>query len=142
MRPLHALIVDEDPFMVRLIENVIAQRYADRIQLDTTTEVAVARDWLHERQYELLIADLTGTTCGAGLELVQHARAQNPWTRITVITGHPSIEQIREALALGACDYLFKPLNPTQLLEVIEQQVSQQKRWQKSGRECLQLLHA
>ncbi|MBL8828154.1 MAG: response regulator [Planctomycetaceae bacterium] len=141
MRKLQALIVDDDPFMVRLIETVITRKFADRIQLETSSDPVAALKLLETRRYDLLFTDLEMPVID-GMQILAAARQRNAWTRVVVITGHSTLDRVNTALELGACDYIMKPLNPGVLQEVVEQHITQQSRWQQAARETLQAANA
>jgi len=136
MSTLQALIVDDDPFMVRLIETVISSRFSDQLSFDTTSDSAEARELLRGNHYDLLIADLDMESID-GLELIEYARRCNAWTRVVMLTGAASVERVTAALALGASDYLAKPVNPSLLLEIVQQHILQQQRWQQALRDTI-----
>jgi DNA-binding NtrC family response regulator len=137
MRKLHALIVDDDPFMVRLIETVIAKKFADRIQLESSSDPVAALQLLEARRYDLVFTDLEMPQVD-GMQILAAARRRNAWTRVVVITGHSTLDRVTTALELGASDYIMKPINPGMLQDVVEQHIAQQARWQQAARETLQ----
>jgi two-component system response regulator RegA len=47
----------------------------------------------------------------SGLKLVERLKAEDPHTRIVVLTGHGSIPTAVEAIKLGATYYLVKPVD-------------------------------
>ena len=44
-----------------------------------------------------------------GLDLIPRLLAENPWSKIIVITAYASVETAVEAMKRGATDYLPKP---------------------------------
>jgi DNA-binding NtrC family response regulator len=58
-----------------------------------------------------------------GIRLVKQMQTFDPDMRKIIITGQPSIESAREALNMGACGYLVKPLEAETMLRTIEQQL-------------------
>jgi DNA-binding NtrC family response regulator len=51
-----------------------------------------------------------------------------PETEVVIITGYPSIETAKEAVRLGAYDYLAKPVGPDDVVSVANGAITQ-KRW-------------
>ncbi|WP_245948246.1 response regulator transcription factor [Paenibacillus sambharensis] len=56
----------------------------------------------------------------SGLVLIGKLREQHPSCKIIIITGHDEFGYAQEAIRLGVDDYLLKPVNPGQLLELLE----------------------
>lgn len=55
-----------------------------------------------------------------GLDLMQEMLAQNPETRVIVITANGSINKAVEAMRGGAFEFLVKPLDETRLINTID----------------------
>lgn len=56
-----------------------------------------------------------------GMELLKQIKAVDDKIPVIVITGHGDIPMAVEAVKMGACDFLEKPINPPQLLTLIKQ---------------------
>ncbi len=54
-----------------------------------------------------------------GLSAIEQARTVSPRTRWIILTSHSSFDFARQALKLGAEDYLLKPVGPLELEKVI-----------------------
>jgi ActR/RegA family two-component response regulator len=52
-----------------------------------------------------------------------------------MITGYPSIDTAREAIRLGACDYLAKPLAPGEVIEAANNAI-ERKHWTLRREDC------
>jgi len=86
-------------------------------------EVATA----HNPDHALTLLDqpislvLTDLKMGArnGLDLMRSWHTRRPGTPFIVVTAYGDVDSAVSAMKLGACDYLTKPVNPTQLLELI-----------------------
>ena len=140
LRKLRVLVVDDDPFMVQLFETMLA-RLDDRVELTSFTSAVEAQHWLDAHRCDLLLTDIEMPEID-GLALQRFAKKRNAWTQVVFVTGHSSWGRVTEALEQGATDYLLKPINPTELLDVVEQQMVRQARWQRAARETVQLQQA
>lgn len=110
---MHALVVDDDPFVVALVQRALEQ---------AGWTVHVARSFEEGRNLlnlrpDLLIADvrLGGFN---GLYLAILARELNSKARILVISGYDDPVIRRDATEFGAT-FLAKPFTPSQLLDAI-----------------------
>lgn len=54
-----------------------------------------------------------------GLELARLVKAKYPNTEIVFLTGHAEFEYAKEAIKLGAAEYLSKPVNSAELLKAL-----------------------
>jgi len=50
-----------------------------------------------------------------GLEVLEAMKRQWPETEVVVITGYPSVNSAKQAVRLGAADYLAKPVGPNEV---------------------------
>lgn len=53
-----------------------------------------------------------------GIELLREIKDRWPECEVVVITGYPTIESAKEAVKLGAFNYLAKPVGPREVIEV------------------------
>lgn len=102
------LIVEDDPRIAAPLQGVIEQAgFGAEHQPDA--ERALER--LRETPFEVVITDvrLPGVD---GIELLRRCKAARPTCEVVVMTGHASVPLAREALLLGAADFLTKPFSP------------------------------
>jgi len=60
-----------------------------------------------------------------GLSALQSIKERWPQTEVVIITGYPSVLTAREAVKLGAFDYLAKPVGPDKVLAVANEAMAQ-----------------
>jgi DNA-binding NtrC family response regulator len=63
-----------------------------------------------------------------GLDVLKVIKQRWPDSEVVVITGYPSIETAKQAVRLGAFNYLAKPLAPNDIIKAATDAVNQ-KRW-------------
>src|SRR5688500_1241601 len=100
----HALIVDDDPDIVDLLQEVA------RIEGFTIARAHSLRDArieLGRQRPDVLLTDLR-LPDGEGIELVRELDKPDA-TEVIVITGHATVDSAIDALRAGASDYLVKP---------------------------------
>ncbi|MEM2989084.1 MAG: response regulator, partial [Candidatus Bathyarchaeia archaeon] len=61
-----------------------------------------------------------------GTDLLVKLHGSEPKMMKIMLTGFPSLENAVKALNLGADAYLMKPINPKELLKVIEEKLREQ----------------
>lgn len=56
----------------------------------------------------------------SGIEVLEELKKINPALKALILTGYPTIETARQALALGASEYCIKPIDKRELEEKVE----------------------
>ncbi len=109
-KPRNILVVDADPEIRHLLTR---QLLANPHEL-TPTAVSTAEEALialaEDSRYEFLLTDVVLPGID-GVELLLRARDLRPDLKIIVMTGAPSAEVFRAALACGAIRFLTKPVD-------------------------------
>ncbi|NOY41803.1 MAG: response regulator [Planctomycetes bacterium] len=128
---LTLLLVDDDPSMVRLLSKVIERSFSDKINVESLTDPVEARERISEGGIDILVTDLEMPSVN-GLELLRCAKRRNACTQVLFLTGHSTLDSLLDAFEFGATDYLLKPVDQDQLLELVEQAHVRQRRWQRA----------
>ena len=68
-----------------------------------------------------------------GLATLKAIKEKWPATEVVIMTGYPSVYTAREAVRLGAFDYLAKPVGPDKVLEVANAAMAQKLRGPLQG---------
>jgi two-component system response regulator HydG len=111
----HVLVVDdEDASREALCELLLSEGYAP----STARDGAEALDRLQSSPFPLLISELETQRLGV-LDLLHAIEHRHLPTALVVLTRHASIESAVAAIRHGAHDYLTKPVDPQQLLQVV-----------------------
>jgi putative nucleotidyltransferase with HDIG domain len=106
------------------VDDEINIREFCRLLLRRDYDVAVADhglsaiEMLREQSFDLVLTDLQMPHID-GIELVKHLRTYYLHTDAIVMTAHATVETAREALKLGALDYIAKPIDAEQLQKTI-----------------------
>ncbi|CAI6087525.1 response regulator [Cohnella sp. JJ-181] len=88
---------------------------------DGDTALAIAR----ARMPDLVVTDIRMNRM-SGLELLERLSAERPegWKGI-VISGYDDFDIVRQAMKLGAMDYILKPINTDELGEILTRTIGQ-----------------
>jgi DNA-binding NtrC family response regulator len=62
-----------------------------------------------------------------GMAVLKAIKQRWPETEVVIITGYPTIETAKEAVRLGAYDYLAKPVGPDEVINVANGAMTQKK---------------
>jgi len=116
MKDTQVMVVDD--------EAIVCDRLRDHLEqngfaVDTFTESAKALESLGKKQYDVVVTDLkmAGAT---GLDVLYNVRDRGLPTQVIIITGYGSFEAAREAEAVGAYDFLTKPLSMKELTKKVK----------------------
>jgi DNA-binding NtrC family response regulator len=63
-----------------------------------------------------------------GMAILKSIKALWPETEVIMITGYPALESAKEAVMLGAYDYLAKPVGPDEVIHAARSAMTH-KRW-------------
>jgi response regulator RpfG family c-di-GMP phosphodiesterase len=121
------LVVDDDRSVCEFLKLAIAPK-ASRV--DVAENAATALEAIESGNFDIILCDIWMPGC-SGMELLSLAR-QSKWdVGFILATGKVHIDQIIEALHLGASDFLLKPFT----LETLEQSISRAFRLLQMERE-------
>jgi len=82
---------------------------------------------MEEQAFDVILLDIRMPNLD-GMEVLRTIKQRWPDSEVIVITGYPSIETAKEAVRLGAFNYLTKPLGPDEVIKAANDAVIQ-KRW-------------
>lgn len=114
------LIVDDDDDVRRLLVDLLSR---PGWQIDLATCGQEALDLIHRHGYHVVISDVLMPVID-GMDLLQRIQIIRPKTRVILMTGVGTTDWVKQALRLGAFDYVEKPFNLRALREIVESAVS------------------
>jgi NADH-quinone oxidoreductase subunit E/NADP-reducing hydrogenase subunit HndA len=113
------LVVDDEPIVLKTCERVLGP---EGFLVSATASPIEALSLIKREPFDLLITDIRMPEMD-GIAFIKEARKAAPDINVVVITGFPSQESLKEALALRIVDYIPKPFSGALLLEVTEKAV-------------------
>ena len=117
----HVLIVDDDPLVAGLVREELSER---GFACWTVGQASLARSFLDHHPPDVMIADIHMPQ-SSGLELLAYARQHASRCKVVLITGCSKSQYLSEALTLGAYDYIEKPFQPGELVNVVSRAVNE-----------------
>ncbi|MGA2573282.1 MAG: response regulator [Candidatus Methanomethylicaceae archaeon] len=117
------LLIDDD-------ENILSTLKSYLLRIGYAVETAKngkealeasANQYFNVAVVDLVLPDIPGT------QLLVRMHSGTPRMRKIILTGHATMDNAIETLNLGADTYLMKPVNPKELLRVIEEQLAKQQ---------------
>lgn len=110
------LLVDDDGFFLQVYGDFLRGRGFD---VETASSAADALALIEKGKYRLIIVDLVMPGMG-GIELIEKVRAIDSLQDVVVVTGDEDVRTAVRAMRLGVYDYLVKPVEPEELVHVID----------------------
>ncbi len=111
------LVVDDEPEILEILSETLL---GNGLICDTAPNGKDALDRLRTGRYDLLITDVRLPDI-TGIDILKHVTAKYPLMPVILITGYASIENTKQALRLGAVDYIPKPFSTKAVLSAVEQ---------------------
>ena len=118
------LIVDDEEVVRRSFSRALAATECQVKAVASWTQVA---ETLGAEPYDVVLLDLRMPDLD-GITVLRAVKQRWPTSEVIIITGYPTLETAKEAVALGAYDYLAKPVDPEQVIEA-SSAAMQHKRW-------------
>ncbi len=81
---------------------------------------------MEQQPYDVVLLDLRmpGTD---GMSVLKSITERWPESEVIIITGYPTVESAKEAVRLGAYDYLAKPVGPIEVINATNGAMMQKK---------------
>ncbi len=93
-----------------------------------------AVDYITSNDFDIVITDLNLASDINGMDILVKAKEINPGCEVVLITAYATIENCKEALKLGAKDYLVKPIDIDQLRSMVKQIIKNRTVQKKTGK--------
>ena len=121
---LKILIADDERFERQLLAEVLAERFAHEAQTRAAENgrEAVETASLWGADIVLMDIEMPGLN---GIEAAKRILAQSPERKIIFITAYSIFSYAQEAVKMGACDYILKPVDPDELERSIRHSMEQ-----------------
>ena len=106
------LIVDDEPLVLETLAEVLG---AEGYPVTKAQDASVGLRALAEEPHALVLSDIRMPGMD-GIEFLREVRRMHPGTDVMLMTGFGSLDGAIDAMALGASDYLMKPLKSKEIL--------------------------
>ena len=114
-RAVRLLLVDDEVGYLEVLSKRLARRDFEVTMARSGPEaIRIVRD----RDFDVAVVDLKMEEMD-GIEVLRVLKQMLPDLQVIMLTGHGSERAARDGLALGAFDYLLKPIDLEKLLERI-----------------------
>ena len=115
MDPVRVLFVDDEE---ELVSAVVERLQLRGIQASGVTSGSEALKMVEQDRFEVLVLDVRMPGVG-GFDVIRRIKHRHPEIEVVLLSGHGSTEDVDEGLRLGAFDYLQKPVDIAQLVDIV-----------------------
>lgn len=110
------LVLDDEQIVRKALYDTLTD---EGYQVRTTANASEALKELKTQSFDILLLDLKLPEKD-GIQVLRELRESNPEIVVIVMTAYATVETAKEAMKLGAYDYLTKPLDPEVVISSIE----------------------
>ncbi len=109
------LVVDDDPNICAVLQGLLVRKGFSCI---TASDVDQAERIIEKENLASVITDLK-MPGRSGMDLIDICRREKPGMPVIMITAHGDVDTAVQAMRAGAYDFITKPLDETELLNVV-----------------------
>ena len=135
---LDVLVVDDEPKIGKLLEQILSAKGCSvRLAYDGLD----ALSQFQQRRADIVVTDIKMPKM-TGIELLKELKLLDPLLNIVVITAYPSVDGAVDAMKQGACDFITKPFDITQIQAILfrcQQRLTLSKQLRHAGEGMLKL---
>jgi len=123
MDNLNILIVEDEKNLASLIKRVL---HKEKYNVKIANNGLIALEIIKSNNFDLIITDIQMPEI-SGIELLNKVREIDDTMAVIIITAYASIDTAIEAIRMGAIDYIKKPFDIKEILDVVKKIESTKK---------------
>ena len=124
MSKARILIIDDEKILRESVKKIVEKML---FSAETAMDFPSAKKMVSQFEFDLFLVDLILPKMN-GIQLMTRLKEEYDLKGgIIFFTGEPNLETCIEAIRLGACDYLEKPVDPSDLIKAIKQALIRKK---------------
>lgn len=120
------LIVDDEIGPRESLKMILKPFY----NVETAEDGIKALDIIQEKEIDLVTLDLKMPGPHGG-EVLKQIKQKNPDIEVLIITGYGSLKSAIDGIRHGACDYLIKPFNISEIINIINKALNKKKKMEE-----------
>jgi DNA-binding NtrC family response regulator len=116
MDPLACVMVlDDEPIVCERLRSTLEK---GNLEVETYTDPNEAVKRIADKKFSVLITDLKMKGLD-GIEILKMVQKISPGPKVIIITGFATMEKAKEALKIGAYDFIAKPFRLSHLRDLV-----------------------
>ncbi|MFO7984829.1 MAG: response regulator [Desulfatiglandaceae bacterium] len=124
MKPLCILVVDDEPSIYEACHLILTEQ-GHTVECCKTGENGLQA--ISKGRHDLILLDIKLPDMD-GMEILKSVRDRSASAIVIVMTGYSTLSNALEAMKRGATDYLCKPFTDDDLIQAVENAVSEKRR--------------
>lgn len=117
---MNILIVEDDANLREAVSDTLLLQDYDVVSAESGEDAIVK---LKQHEFDFIVSDVSMPGI-SGHELLSYVNENYPHIPMLLVTAYASVDKAVDAMQSGAIDYLVKPFQPNQLIELIEAHTS------------------
>jgi two-component system, OmpR family, response regulator len=117
------LVVDDEEIVRRAHQRTLTGAHCN-VKLVLNGEEALRE--MEQHSFDVVLLDLRMPGMD-GMSVLKAIKDRWPESEVIIITGYPSVETAKEAIRIGAYDYLAKPVGPDDVISATSAAMTQKK---------------
>jgi DNA-binding NtrC family response regulator len=118
------LVVDDDEVVRR---SYLRSLKSESCNVDAVSDGDEALQTMEQSPFDVVLLDVR-MPGRDGLSVLRTIKQKWPESEVVIITGYPTVDHAKEAVRLGAYDYLAKPVGPQDVINITDGAVTR-KHW-------------
>lgn len=114
------LIVDDEKFIRNGISAIIGNNFPELFQIELAKNGQEALEIMKKIEFDLVITDINMPFMN-GIDFIKEIRQILGNLEIIVISGYDEFEYARQCMKYGVKNYLLKPINDKELVEIVKE---------------------
>lgn len=115
----HILIVEDDLAFCKMLETFLKKK-GYQVTTSSSSEEAIKK--INSESFQVILADVRLPE-KEGTILLETVKELQLTTKVILMTGYAEVSKAVEVMKMGAFDYISKPINPEQMLDLIQKAV-------------------
>ena len=107
------LVVDDEEVVRLCLDRTLS---SENCEVATVPTGNAALELLERRPFDVILLDLRMPGLH-GMEVLKTIKQKWPDSEVIIVTGYAAVDSAKEAVALGAYDYLSKPVGPDEVID-------------------------
>jgi two-component system, NtrC family, response regulator PilR len=118
------LVVDDEPGLREMLR-ILFRRQSYEVVLAPGYRAAVEAIHQNPQPFPVVLTDLAMPD-GSGLDVLAESKKRSAMTEVILITAHSTVENAIQAMRSGAYDFVTKPFEPAELVELVAKALEKQ----------------
>jgi two-component system, response regulator YesN len=118
------LMVDDEVIILEWLFRLLSDRYEEKLDIRCASSSSGALQILEALPVDIALYDISMPHIN-GIQLAEMTRMKNPEVQIIFLTGHDDFDFARNAIKLGAVDYILKNEDDDALIAAVDKAIAQ-----------------